>query len=303
MSPISPKSVIIHCGLHKTGSTYLQKNLNFNKSYLARHGILYIGPKTLKQDLRPLWNHVQWGLNEKMASRKAAQKVEKSLQRKTPAKREISTILISFESIFGTLRGGLVEKDRPRCINGESELGLYRYAKNRTDRLMSSLEYLFDTDDIWWRMVTVNRKPESFARSCYAQLIKEGHNLSKQPVESFIEHFDFTFTTNTALQANLQPLSEKRNVEHSSLSYEANIDKTDPSIYLWSFLKLSLTNVQSIDYEKMIENFRTGKINRHSNPSLSERGLKLAMEARPLFKPEEWKPFRKFLEQNYPKGK
>ena len=42
-------------------------------------------------------------------------------------------------------------------------------------------------------------------------------------------------------------------------------------------------------------------LQRQPNPGLSERGLELASQARPLFSKQEWKLFRKFLEKHFTK--
>ena len=48
MSQFKPNRIVLHCGLHKTGSTYIQRNLQSNRELLLEHGVLYLGPNTFK---------------------------------------------------------------------------------------------------------------------------------------------------------------------------------------------------------------------------------------------------------------
>ena len=61
MSQLSPKQIILHCGLHKTGTTYLQRNLQSNQDALLELGILYLGPTTFKNQCKELWKYIEFG--------------------------------------------------------------------------------------------------------------------------------------------------------------------------------------------------------------------------------------------------
>ena len=52
MSQLKPDRIVLHCGLHKTGSTYIQRNLQTNRELLLQHGVLYLGPNTFKKRAR-----------------------------------------------------------------------------------------------------------------------------------------------------------------------------------------------------------------------------------------------------------
>jgi hypothetical protein len=43
-------------------------------------------------------------------------------------------------------------------------------------------------------------------------------------------------------------------------------------------------------------------LNKNFNPGISDRGIEIAKEARPIFTKQEWKLFRKFLQKNFTKG-
>ena len=61
MSQLKPKRIVLHCGLHKTGSTYIQRNLRRNQDLLLKQGVLFLGPNTFKKCCSELWRYLQWG--------------------------------------------------------------------------------------------------------------------------------------------------------------------------------------------------------------------------------------------------
>ena len=118
MIALQPSRIVLHCGLHKTGSTYLQRNCQTNRALLLKHGVLYLGPNTLKKGCRELWSFLQWGRWTEPPTTKLREQTRRTLLElagEHPG--EVHTILISFESIFGTLRTGLIKaghkKKRP----------------------------------------------------------------------------------------------------------------------------------------------------------------------------------------------
>ena len=61
MSQLKPSGIVLHCGLHKTGSTYIQRNLRRNKHLLLEQGVLYLGLSTF------LWNLPKQSLPDQAA--------------------------------------------------------------------------------------------------------------------------------------------------------------------------------------------------------------------------------------------
>ena len=51
-----------------------------------------------------------------------------------------------------------------------------------------------------------------------------------------------------------------------------------------------------------LANYRVPNSNKTFNPGISDRGIEIAKEARPIFTKQEWKLFRKFLQKNFTKG-
>ena len=133
MSQLQPKRIILHWCVHKTGSTYLQRNLQASRDKFLDQGIQYFGPQTIKK--RCPGKYLQWErsnnepktlLHNQMLSISTELAGEETLG-------NIHTILVSFESIFGTLGAGLTTKDRRHPANKENQPGLYRYSRKGSD--------------------------------------------------------------------------------------------------------------------------------------------------------------------------
>ena len=304
MSALQPSRIVLHCGLHKTGSTYLQRNCQTNRALLLKHGVLYLGPNTLKKGCRELWSFLQWGRWTEPPTSKLQEQTRRTLLElagEQPG--EVHTILISFESIFGTLRTGLIKAGhkKKKPANRESKPGLYRYARPRTKRLMIGLEQALGVDAIQWRILFATRDRATFAQACHTQLIKEGHDLSGIDRDGFADSPDFAFSDATELEANLRKLGQKRRLEISSFRYEDHASSTDPSRLLWALLDRALPQQAQALQNALAANEANTNLQRQPNPGLSERGLELASQARPLFSKQEWKLFRKFLEKHFTK--
>ena len=303
MSQLKPKRIILHCGLHKTGSTYLQRNFKSKQKTLLNHGILYLGPTTFKKQLRLLWQYLQWGKNNtKLSQRLRLQSIKALSEQAGNSPGEIHTILFSFESIFGTLRTGLVQKNREKHFNRENNLGLYRYSKKRIKRLMSGLEHTFGTKDINWTICFANRQEDDFIHSCHIQLIKEGHELTGLSIEEFTKRSNFSHAKASSLIKRLTSLKGQRNIKILPFSYEDISDRSDPAIYLKNFIKLILPIEAKQIIPSLINKSESKNLHKNINPGISERGLDIAQKARPIFTKQEWKLFRKFLEKNFVKS-
>ena len=303
MSHLKPKRIILHCGLHKTGSTYLQRNFKSKHKDLLRHGILYLGPTTFKKQLRLLWKYLQWGENKTRPSQKLKLQALKALNEQSgDSPEKIHTILISFEAIFGTLRTGLIQKNQKKNSNRENSLGLYRYSKKRTKRLIRGLEDTFETKDINWTICFASRQQNDFIRSCNIQLIKEGHELTGISLEEFTKISNFSHAKTSSLIEKLSSLKEKRNIKILPFSYENISDRSDPTIYLKKFIELILPVEAKQIIPSLINKSESKNLHKNINPGISERGLDIAQEARPIFTKQEWKLFRKFLEKNFVKS-
>ena len=303
MSLLQPKRIILHCGVHKTGSTYLQRNLQASRDKLLDQGILYFGPQTIKKGCPGLWKYLQWGRSNNKPEtllRNQILGISAELAGET-ALGNIHTILVSFESIFGTLRAGLTTKDRKNPANKENQPGLYRYSRKRVRRLMESFEVALSTKSIQWTICFAHRESDDFIRSCHIQLIKEGHEIASLSHEDFEQNTDFTYAEKNKLIDELSALKKNRMINIIPFSYDENIDRSDPSIYLNNFIKIIMPELAKQIQPCLISETDSNNLNKNFNPGISDRGVEIAKEARPIFTKQEWKLFRKFLQKNFTK--
>ena len=305
VSQLKPDRIVLHCGLHKTGSTYLQRNLQTNRELLLEQGVLYLGPNTFKKQCSELWRHLQWGRWDRKTPKGLKSQTRSTLLELAgdhPDK--IHTILLSFEAIFGTLRNGLAEPPRRKTPNKERKTGLYRYAKSRTKRLITGLEDSLEHRSIAWTVLFASREPEAFIRSCHTQLLKEGrHNTETSHFDTFRQTADFSCTDPKSLEQALLKLGSKRDLKVVSINYDQLSDPHEPSTFLWNVLKQALPQQADRLRQQLEANTENENLNKTTNPGLNERGLELAIQARPLFSRSEWKLFRKFLEKNFAKSR
>ena len=304
MSQLQPKRIVLHCGLHKTGSTYIQRNLKRNQDLLLKQGVLYLGPNPFKKHCPKLWRHLQWGrLDRRTSSALQAETRTNLLELAGDKPESIHTIFLSFEAIFGTLRSGLTDEGRNKVPNKEHKPGLYRYAKARTKRLMTGLEDSLGRRSIAWTVLFANRNPEAFIRSCHTQLIKEGHHTPETShFDTFRQKADFSHSDPQQLEQSLSKLRSKRDLTVVTLNYDQASNPQEPSIFLWNLLKRALPNQADLLKQQLEASTENDKLSKTPNPGLSERGIELAVQARPLFSRSEWKLFRKFLEKNFCKS-
>ena len=301
MSQLKPKRIVLHCGLHKTGSTYIQRNLQTNRELLLEQGALYIGPNTFKKRCSALWRHLQWGrLNRKTPKRLASETKSTLMELAGMHPDTIHTIFLSFEAIFGTLRSGLVEPTSRKAPNHEEKTGLYRYAKSRTKRLISGLEASLDHRSIAWTLLITIRNHEAFVRSCHSQLLKEGHHKPHiNNFDTFRETADFSRARPEYLEKSLQELRSKRDINIIRVNYEQAADPNEPSALLWNVLNKALPE-QSDAIKELLEADKCNpNLQRNTNPGLNKKGLDLAIKIHPMLNKTEWKKFRKFLEKNF----
>ena len=304
VSQLQPKRIILHCCVHKTGSTYFQRNLQASRDKLLDQGILYFGPQTIKKRCPGLWKYLQWGRSDnkpKTLLRNQILSISTELAGEA-ALGNIHTILVSFESIFGTLRAGLTTKDRRNPANKENQPGLYRYSRRRVRRLMEAFEVALSTKSIQWSICFANRESDNFIRSCHVQLIKEGHEIASLSHDDFVQNTDFAHAEKNKLIDELSDLQKNRMINIIPFSYDENIDRSDPSVYLNNFIKIIMPELAEQIQPILTSDTDSTNSNKTFNPGISDRGIEIAKEARPIFTKQEWKLFRKFLQRNFTKG-
>ena len=104
MAQVSGKHLLIHCGLHKTGTSYLQHVLSLNRARLAKAGVVYPQPAEItihaNANATP-HNHLVDALKKTKGDPQAIQKQLAPIGRLMDQP-EVSTVVMSGEE-FGHL--------------------------------------------------------------------------------------------------------------------------------------------------------------------------------------------------------
>ena len=169
---------------------------------------------------------------------------------------------------------------------------------------MEAFEVAMSTKSIQWATCFTNRESEDCIRSCHVQLIKEGHEIANLSHDDFAQKTDFTHTEKEKLIDELSALKKNRMINIIPFSYDENIDRSNPSIYLNNFIKIVMPELAEQIQPILISDIGSNNLNKNFNPSasVSDRGIKIAKEASPIFTKQEWNLFRKFLQENFTKG-
>ena len=302
MRQLNPLEVVLHCGLHKTGSTYIQRNLQTNKEILLENGILYIGPTTLRKTLPQIWRHMDKGKPIKSSGHK--KRLKQQMQRfvaqlPLAESNEIHTILISSEAIFGKLRDGF----KPHKSRQKNATGIYRYTDKRSTLLLSAIENSFHAKPLKYKILYINKNQHAFAKSCYAQLIKEGQkHVARMDFDTFRLKSDFSHANDAFLKKSLLSLQSKYELKIISINYEAAANHNKPSELLWHFLDKALPNHSQKIQNQITSDSTNANLDKIHNPGLNEKGLLLARLSLHIHNRHERKRFRKFLEKKFNKS-
>jgi hypothetical protein len=167
---------------------------------------------------------------------------------------------------------------------------------------MRWLECTFKTKKINWTICFASRERDDFIRSCHIQLIKEGHELTNPSHQEFMDTSNFLYAEPSKLINELDALKRSRKINIIPFSYDHNSDRSDPTLYLNNFINLAFPEHSKQIRPILINETDSKNLQRDINPGISERGLDIAKQARPLFTKQEWKLFRKFLEKNFSKS-
>ena len=166
---------------------------------------------------------------------------------------------------------------------------------------MEAFEVAMSTKSIQWAICFTNRESEDFISSCHVPLIKEGHEIANLSHDDFAQNTDFTHAEKKKLIDDLSALKKNRMINIIPFSYDENIDKSDPSVYLSNFIKIIMPELAEQIQPILINDIESNNSNKTFNPGISDRGIEIAKEARPIFTKQEWKLFRKFLQKNFTK--
>ena len=144
---------------------------------------------------------------------------------------------------------------------------------------MEAFEVALSTKSIQWSICFANRKSKDFIRSCHVQLIKEGHEIASLSHDDFAQNTDFTHAEKNKLIDELSALKKNRMIKIIPFSYDENIDRSDPSIYLNNFIKIIMPELAEQILPILISEIDSNNSNKTFNPGISDRGIEIAKEA------------------------
>ena len=167
---------------------------------------------------------------------------------------------------------------------------------------MEAFEVAMSTKSIQWAICFTNRESEDFIRSCHVQLIEEGHEIANLGHDDFAQNTDFTHAEKKKLIDDLSALKKNCMINIIPFSYDENLDRSNPSIYLNNFIKIIMPELAEKIQPILISDIDSNNLNKNFNSSASDHGIEIAKEASPIFTKQEWKLFRKLLQENSTKG-
>ena len=196
----------------------------------------------------------------------------------------IHTILFSFEAIFGTLRSGLATNDAGK-----------RTKQRTQDRLVSLRQVAHQTVDD-----RPGRQPRTAIDRMDRVVCQQIQRPSSAPATPNCSRKGATrpkpaslscsdkplispYTDPKQLEQTLTKLGSKRDLKVVSINYDQASDPHEPSTFLWNVLKQSLPQQADLIRQQLEANTDNENLNKTTNPGLNERGLELAIQARPLF--------------------
>ena len=167
---------------------------------------------------------------------------------------------------------------------------------------MEAFEVAMSTKSIQWAICFANRESDDFIRSCHVQMIKEDHEIDNLSHDDFAQNTDFTHAEKNKLIDELSALEKNCIINVIPFSCDENIDRSDLSIYLNNFLKTSMPELSEQIQHILKSDIDLNKLNNDFNSGISDRGIEIANEARPIFTKQKLKLFREFLQNNFIKG-
>jgi len=129
------------------------------------------------------------------------------------------------------------------------------------------------------------RDVNAFLRSIYNQMIKGGKlAVGALSENDFVRSSDVSFL-GKPMRNSLESLKSEFDIRVTELSYEDNIDRSDPSVLLWNFLGHCCGTP---DCPRVDPALRASFDSRHIesrtiNPTLNPVGLEMARKLRPYF--------------------
>lgn len=244
----------IHLGAHKTASTFIQRWLASNLQVLREHGVAYVPLEILRNNFTPVFSN--------LANNKTDYNTEEVMQLRNILLKAASEagsdltsakiFILSEENLMGTL----------------DSLHLSGLLYPNLQKRMQTLSHLFDGCRI--NIFLSIRDFRTFYPSAFAEGLRHGHKI--ETLEDFLFNLQFEKNSWTKVveiienffgQCLCWKYEDFRNNSHSVIS-------------------------QLIGYDVQPEQVNVTNVVR---PSLSMKGLQLALNARTILSPSELKKF------------
>lgn len=265
MTTAQHPTLFIHPGMHKTGTTYFQIALDMSPDILKASQTAYLTRHAYREKLGPVLE----ALDENVITRAqaVAQTHEILVPLLDPLAQDAATIVLSNEDLAGTLR--LDKQDR-----------LYPGFENRMDVLNTAFSKHFNI-----KIGLSLCPPAEFLESAALQTIQQG--ILNNPTD-FINAACLITLSPKRLVTAAYSLFGKDNttvvLKNNTPGHRNHMTRA----FLESLGLAHLTN--SLHYD-------TGAMG--ANPSLNDRGLRIAMAAMENGKPEGWDALRAYLAQHH----
>ena len=258
--------LILHPGLHKTGTTAIQKLLESHSAMLQRSGIGYVKQSQFAPALRPLVNRLGRKLGD-VDLTEVEQITDELVQEALQGK---EAVILSYEDLIGS-----------------QYLHLHKSLYPHMDSRIAMLARLAEKFDRVSVVLTIRNQAE-LLESMLIQLVKQGIVFDPWSIADEID------LESLSLAAMVRRLNEAFGADRVTVLAAESCDG-DPA--------LNARALVALHDEKVAQRLRFGLARKRPNPSLSEAGLKLALATRPAIDSKlEWRQFRKFLEKNYAAG-
>jgi hypothetical protein len=266
--------LVLHAGIQKTGSTFLQRNLKANRAHLNAAGFGYIHYTEIKRS--PWWRYIDGrSVNRRAALASLAETLETETSRISGTEQ---TVLYSCEAMFGKL----LRFNR----NKEGRGGLYHDAVERMARMLDVVTSLpgpgFDRIQLFF----FYRKQSRFLGSWYGQMINQG--LNPGSFEDFLAQVDLADLSWVRLLERLEALhNHVAGLVIRAEPYEAWIGPEFLPRFLAAVMGRAAPDVSGWTIKPV------------ANPSLSPRGMELARSIRRLCSRKEWGLLRMAMQKHF----
>lgn len=267
--------LIIHAGLHKTGSTYLQTALKAGRKPLRAEGIGVIGHARCTGT--PWWLRTIGKTGANSLDHAVESFAETLDALRSNGRVPLRTIVLTNERLFGVLAD---------TRSDESGARLYPQATERLGRLLATIKHLPKGTITQVDLFFFFRKQSRFIASAYGQAINEGRDPGA--FTEFVKPLNMEDFSWVNLLDRLGKIAE----HHPSMTIRAQPYEGWIGPDLLNRFLTEVIDAKGVDPTNWV-------FTPVANPSLSPRGMELARQVRALCSIEEWRRLRETFQRNF----